>query len=300
MSLYAFWGALETGLIFGFLALGSYLTFRLLKFPDITVEGSFPLGGAVAATLITAGFNPWLATAGAFVAGMAAGSITAFLNVRMKILHILAGILTSVAMYSINLRVMGRPNTPLLGSPTVLNALPPAIADLPHATLLVLGGLTLAVLVLLNLFLRSELGLRLRATGVNPRMGRAYGISTGHMVWLGLALGNGLAALGGALFAQTQGAADVNMGVGVVVVAFASVIGGAVLLKNTSLWRASLSALLGSVLYQVAVGLALGVEGIGLTPSDLSLVTAVLVALALVAPGARPWARWFAARGGRT
>lgn len=300
MSLYAFWGALETGLIFGFLALGSFLTFRLLKFPDITVEGSFPLGGAVAATLITAGHNPWLATAGAFMAGMAAGSITAFLNVRMKILHILAGILTSVAMYSINLRVMGRPNTPLLGSPTVLTELPAAIAGHPYAPLLMLGTLTLLVLLLLNLFLRSELGLRLRATGVNPRMGRAYGISTGHMVWLGLALGNGLAALGGALFAQTQGAADVNMGVGVVVVAFASVIGGAVLLKNTSLWRATLSALLGSVLYQVAVGLALGVEGIGLTPSDLSLVTAVLVALALVAPGARPWARWFAPRRGRT
>jgi putative ABC transport system permease protein len=285
MNFYALLGALETGLIFGFVALGTYITFRLLKFPDITVEGSFPLGGAVAAASIVAGANPYLATLLAFVAGMLAGSLTAFLNVRLRILHILSGILASVAMYSINMRIMGRPNTPLLGTDTVFTGLGTHFAGSAYAVPLVLILLCTAIVLLLNRFLASETGLALRATGANPRMAAAYGIHTGRMTWLGLAMANGLSALGGALFAQTQGSADVNMGGGVVVVGFAAVIGGGVLIRNTTIVRATLSALVGAVLYRIAVALALDVDSIGLTPSDLNMVTAALVALALVAPG---------------
>lgn len=286
MNLYALLGAVETGLIFGFVALGTLLTFRLLNFPDITVEGSFPLGGAVAASLMVAGLDPYLATAAAFGAGLLAGSITAFLNVRLKILHILAGILTAVALYSINMRVMGRPNTPLLDVATVFSPLQTRFPGSTLAVPLALAAACGAAMLLLNRFLVSEIGLALRATGANERMAAAYGISTGRMKWLGLALANGLAALGGALFAQTQGAADVNMGIGVVVIGFAAVIGGGVLIRRAAIRWATLSVLLGAVLYRLAVALALGVDSIGLTPSDLNLVTAALVAVALVAPGA--------------
>lgn len=287
MNLYAWLGAVETGLIFGFVALGTYLTFRLLKFPDITVEGSFPLGAAVAATLIGAGANPFLATLLAFGAGMAAGSLTAYLNVRLKILHILCGILVAVALYSVNMRVMGRPNLPLLGVDTVFTPLQQHFGDSVLDVPMALAAACLVVMLLLNRFLASDMGLALRATGVNERMCAAYGIATGRMKWLGLALANGLAAVGGALFAQTQGAADVNMGVGVVVVGFAAVIGGTVLIRRGGVPGATFSVLLGAVLYRLAVAIALGVDTIGLTPSDLNLVTAALVAVALVAPGTR-------------
>lgn len=291
MNLYAWLGAVETGLIFGFVALGTYLTFRLLNFPDITVEGSFPLGGAVAASLIAAGLNPYAATVAAFGAGLLAGSITAFLNVRLKILHILSGILTSVALYSVNMRVMGRPNVPLLGVDTVFTPLQTHFPDSALAMPIALAVACVLTVLVLNRFLSSEMGLALRATGVNERMSAAYGIPTGRMKWLGLALANGLAALGGALFAQTQGASDVNMGIGVVVIGFAAVIGGTVLIKRAAVHWVTFSVLLGAVLYRLAVALALGVDSIGLTPSDLNFVTAALVALALVAPGASLLAR---------
>lgn len=287
MNLYAWLGAVETGLIFGFVALGTYLTFRLLNFPDITVEGSFPLGAAVSAALMVHGVNPYLATVAAFGAGMLAGSVTAFMNVQMRILHILSGILTAVALYSINMRVMERPNLPLLGVDTVFTPLQTWFPDNPASTPIALALVCLLVILVLNRFLVSEMGLALRSTGVNARMSAAYGIRTGRMTWLGLALANGLAAFGGALFAQTQGSADVNMGVGVVVIGFAAVIGGTVLLRSATVRTTTFAVVAGAVLYRVAVALALGVERIGLTPSDLNLVTAVLVAAALVAPGAR-------------
>ena len=287
MNLYAWLGAVETGLIFGFVALSTYITFRLLNFPDITVEGSFPLGASVAGSLIVAGMNPYLATLAAFGAGLVAGSITAFLNVRLKILHILCGILASIGLYSINMRVMGRPNLPLLGVDTVFTPLQTHFPGNGWAMSAALALACVATALLLNRFLASEMGLALRATGVNERMAAAYGIATGRMKWLGLALANGLAAVGGALFAQTQGAADVNMGIGVVVIGLAAVIGGTVLLKGASVAWGSFAVLLGAVVYRIAVAIALGVDSIGLTPSDLNLVTAALVAFALVAPGAK-------------
>jgi putative tryptophan/tyrosine transport system permease protein len=284
MNLYTWLGALESGLLFGMVALGTLITFRILKFPDITVEGSFPLGAAVAATLITHGVNPYLATGCAALAGAAAGSVTIFMNVRLRILHILAGILVSVGLYSVNLRVMGRPNTPLLGQDTVftpLSALPlPSDWAVPGALLAVMVVLVLV----LNRFLQSEIGLGMRATGANERMAAANGVDTDRMKWLGLALGNALVAMGGALFAQTQGAADISMGVGVIVIGFAAVIGGAVLVPQRGMLLMLVSAVLGAVLYKVIVSLALSLDGFGITPSDLNIVTAILVSLALVAP----------------
>ncbi len=291
MNLYAFLGAIESGLLFGMVALGTLLSFRILKFPDITVEGSFPLGAAVAATLIAHEVNPFVATGCAVLAGAAAGSITIYMNVRLRILHILAGILVSVALYSVNLRIMGRPNTPLLGQNTVftpLAGLPlPSDWAVPIALLV-----TMAVLIfVLDRFLQSETGLAMRATGANERMAAANGVNTDRMKWLGLALGNALVALGGALFAQMQGAADVNMGVGVIVIGFAAVIGGAALVPQRGMLLALVSAVAGAVIYKLIVSLALSFDGFGITPSDLNIVTALLVAFALVAPDTKLFAR---------
>ena len=214
LSQIAFFGAVETGLIYGLVAFGIYISFRVLDFPDLTVDGSFPLGAAVAAVLIIAGWNPWLATGMAILAGMAAGAVTALLNVKLGILNLLASILTMIALYSVNLRVMGGPNVPLLMQDTVVtwwdSLLPPEYYFLAPVLLFVV--VTAIVLVLLWRFMKSEIGLSMRATGANPRMARAQGIATGAMVVLGVALSNGLVGLAGALVAQSQGAADVTLG----------------------------------------------------------------------------------------
>lgn len=287
MSLIAFLGAVETGLLFGFVALGVYLSFRVLQFPDLTVDGSFPLGAAVAATLIVAGWNPFIATALAAVAGGGAGLVTAWLNVRLKILHLLASILTMIALYSVNLRIMGRPNVALLGETTVFTPLEawnlPSYVALP----LVLGVVAVLAKVVLDLFLNSQVGLAMRATGVNPRMARAQGVRTGFYILLGMAISNALVAFAGALFAQSQGAADVTLGVGVIVVGLAAVIGGEAIVTPRSVFLATLGCLVGGVLYRLAVAFALNADFIGLKAQDLNLITAVLVALAMVLPGVK-------------
>ena len=221
MSLVAFLGAIETGLLYGFLSLGVYLSFRVLKFPDLTVDGSFPLGAAVVATLITQGINPWIATAMAMVAGALAGLCTAILSVRFNILNLLASILTMIALYSINLRIMGRPNVPLLNQPTLFDGLDTVLP----IWVILLVGLGLAKLAI-DFFLTSDLGLAMRATGLNPTMAKAQGIYTDRLILMGMAMSNALAALSGALFAQVNGFADVALGVGTVVVGLATVILG--------------------------------------------------------------------------
>ncbi|HYE01321.1 MAG TPA: ABC transporter permease [Alphaproteobacteria bacterium] len=285
MSLFAFLGAVEVGLIFALVALAVYLSFRVLQFPDLTVDGSFPLGAAVAATLIVTGVDAYLATLAAFAAGAAAGLVTAWLNVRLKILHLLASILTMIALYSINLRIMGRPNVALLGEQTVFTP----FAELPWpgyvTTPLALGAAVVAVMLALNWYLGTGSGLALRATGANPRMARAQGIDTDRATLLGMALSNGLVGLAGALFAQSQGAADVTLGVGVIVVGLAAVIGGEAVIPPKVVWLATLGCLVGSILYRLAVALALNSEFIGLQAQDLNLITAVLVGAALVLPG---------------
>ncbi len=290
MSLIASLGAFELGLIYALVALGVLLTFRILNFPDLTVDGSFPLGGAVAASLITAHVNPFVATALAFVAGGLAGYATAYLHVRLKIMQLLASILVMIALYSINLRIMGRPNVPLLGDDTVFTLL--SFANLSEFWLkpLVLLGVVAVVKLLLDAYFSTDSGLAMRATGGNPRMARAQGVSTDAMTLGGLALSNALVALAGALYAQSQGGADVSMGIGTIVIGLAAVIIGETLLPARSLVWISLSCVLGAVLYRFFIAAALNGDFIGLQAQDLNLVTAVLVTLALLIPGQR--ARW--------
>ena len=288
MSLIAFLGTLETGLIFGLVALGVYLSFRILQFPDLTVDGSFPLGAAVSAVLIVgAGVNPFLATLAACVAGAAAGLVTAWLNVRLKILHLLASILTMIALYSINLRIMGRPNIALLGETTVFSPLDALGISTYVAVPAALFVLIVAAKLAMDWFLNSEIGLAMRATGANARMARAQGINTDFYTLLGMAISNALVALAGALFAQSQGAADVTMGVGVIVVGLAAVIGGEAVILPRTIFLATLACVTGSLLYRVAVALALNAEFIGLKAQDLNLITALLVAAAMVLPSVR-------------
>ncbi|MCK7548220.1 ABC transporter permease [Marinobacter koreensis] len=287
LSEIAFYGALETGLIYGLVAFGIYISFRVLDFPDLTVDGSFPLGAAVSAILIIHGWNPWIATGAAVLAGMAAGSVTALLNVKLKILNLLASILTMIALYSVNLRVMGRPNVALLSEETVLTPwydLGLAYHQVPVVLFLIV---VLVALFLLWRFMKSETGLAMRATGANPRMARAQGIATGGMIVLGVALSNGLVGLAGALFAQSQGAADVTMGVGVIVIGLASLIGGEALITPSTVIRALMACVVGAIIYRLAIAFALNADVLGLQAQDLNLITAVLVTLAIVLPGVR-------------
>ncbi len=287
MSTVAFLGAVELGLIYGLVAIGVYLSFRVLNFPDLTVDGSFPLGAAVVAAAITGGLGPWLGTVLAIAAGALAGLVTALLNVRFRILHLLASILTMIALYSINIRVMGRPNVALLGDATVLT--PFEGLGLPSLWLRPLLLLIVVALVaaLLVRFLGSEIGLAMRATGVNPRMAEAQGIRVGAVTCLGMALSNGLVGLAGALFAQVNGFADVTLGTGTIVVGLAAVIIGETLVPRAGVAAAVVGCLLGSVFYRIVVALALEADFLGLEASDLNLVTAVLVGIALILPATR-------------
>lgn len=289
MSLIAFFGAIETGLLYALVGLGVYLSFRILNFPDLTVDGSFPLGGAVTAALIVQGMNPLLATSIACLAGGLAGFCTAWLNVQLKILNLLASILTLIALYSINLRIMGRPNVPLLGQATVLTPLEGFFRTIPQwlGVPLVLLGIVAIAKVGVDLFLSSELGLAMQATGANPDMARSQGIPTGKIILLGMAMSNSLVALAGGLFAQINGFADVTMGVGTIVLGLAAVIIGETLIPGSTVQRATLGVLVGSVVYRIAVAIALNADFIGFQAQDLNLLTAVLVALALVLPNMR-------------
>ncbi|GAD80343.1 ABC transporter permease [Vibrio ezurae] len=283
MSAFAFFGALELGLVYGLVALGVYLTFRVLDFPDLSVDGSFPMGAAVAATAIVAGINPWLATGMAIIAGGVTGWVTAFLAVRCGILHLLASILTMIAAFSINIRIMGRPNIALLGEDTILTPFE-SLGDPMLVRPVVVGILVLLAAFFIVRLLNSDFGLGLRATGVNARMVRAQGGSTSFYTYFGLALSNGLVGFAGALFAQTNSFADVTSGVGTIVVGLAAVILGQTLIPGRKIWVAVAAVIIGSVLYRLAVAFALSSGMFGLQASDLNLVTAILVAVALIAP----------------
>lgn len=284
MSLFSLFGALEVGLIFGLVALGVFISFRLLRFPDLTVDGSFPLGGAVCAVLIANGTDPFLATVIATLAGALAGMATASLNVHLKIMDLLASILMMIALYSINLRIMGRPNIPLIMEPTVFSVLQPQwLTDYVARPLILLVVVVIAKL-LVDAYFSTRQGLAIRATGSNPRMARAQGVNTGAMVILGMAVSNALVALAGAMFAQTQGGADISMGIGTIVIGLAAVIVGESVLPARRLVYLTLAVILGAILYRFFIALALNSDFIGLQAQDLNLVTAVLVVVALVIP----------------
>ncbi|MEJ2762792.1 ABC transporter permease [Photobacterium sp. MCCC 1A19761] len=288
MSFFALLGTLEIGLVYGLVALGVYLTFRVLDFPDLTVDGSFPMGAAVAATAIVAGIDPWTATLLAILAGGLCGLVTAFLAIRCGILHLLASILTMIAAFSINIRIMGRPNLALLGEDTLFTPFEMLAFDAGLDSSLIRLLVVLALVIgsgwLVTRLLGSDFGLGLRATGVNSRMVSAQGGNTALYTYFGLALSNGLVGFSGALFAQTNSFADVTSGVGTIVVGLAAVILGQTLIPGRKIWVAVVAVILGSVLYRLAVAFALSSGMFGLQASDLNLITALLVAVALIAP----------------
>lgn len=292
MSGYAALGALQLGFVYGLVALGVLLSFRMLNYPDLTVDGSFPLGAAVTAAVVVAGGNPWLALLAGSLAGAAAGMLTALLSERLGILNLLAGILSMTALYSINIRVMGRPNLPLLGQPTVVDAAA-ALGLGPQAAKLAVAAAACALVALLvGLFLATRYGLSLRATGANPRMAAAVGVRCTQRVTVGLALSNALCALAGGLFAQLYGFADVSMGVGTIVIGLAALILGETLVRRWSPAAAVLACVAGAIAYRFTISLALETEALGLTTSDLNLISATVVTLAfLFSRHRRHWRR---------
>ena len=294
MSTFAFLGTLEIGFIYGLVAIGVYLTFRILDFPDLTVDGSFTLGAAVTATLIVMGVNAYLATLAGTLAAASAGLVTAWLNLRFNILHLLASILTMTALYTINLRVMGKPNVALIMEPTMLT--PFEDLGIPAMYMKVIFVAICAVIggLLVSWFLRTQYGLAMRAVGSNKRMAQANGIVVTEKVYVGLALSNGLVGLAGSLFAQTNGFADSTMGIGTIVVGLAAVIIGESLFATRSMLVIVMSCIVGSILYRIAVSMALNADFLGFQASDLNLLTAVLVALALIFPKLR--SEWKAKR----
>ncbi len=279
--------AVEQGFAYGIAALGVFLTYRVLKFPDLTVDGSFVTGAAIASVLLVRyGVDPFTVLPAAFVAGGIAGLITGLLNTRLGITNLLAGVLTMIMLYSINLRIMGRPNLSLLRVSTATRVVDAAWSPLdPFSVLAFVGILTIAIKFLLDVFLRTEIGFALRATGDSERMITAQGVNTKTMKILGLALSNGLVALSGALVAQYSGFADVGMGLGTIVTGLAAVIIGGTLIRSNRVGWMTASVLLGSLVYRVAVILALRYGYvIGFQASDLKLITSLLVILALVVP----------------
>lgn len=266
-------GAVEMGLLYAFMALGVYITFRILDFPDLTVDGSFTTGGAIAAVMITHGYSPWLATVCALAGGMAAGMCTGLLHTKGKINGLLSGILMMIALYSINLRILVKPNVSLMGEDSLFTSINP---------LLVMPFVMIAVKILLDLFLRTDLGLALRATGDNARMIRSFGVNTDTTTILGISLSNGMVALSGALIAQYSSFADSTMGIGMIVIGLASVIIGEAIFGAGNVFRATLAVVLGSIVYRIVVALALRVPW--LQASDLKLITAIIVIIALVFP----------------
>ncbi|AIQ29489.1 MULTISPECIES: ABC transporter permease [Paenibacillus] len=266
-------GALEMGLLYAFMALGVYITFRILDFPDLTVDGSFTTGGAIAAVMITHGYSPLLATVCALLGGMAAGMCTGLLHTKGKINGLLSGILMMIALYSINLRILVRPNVSLMGEVSLFSSINP---------LLVMPFVVLLVKILMDLFLRTDLGLALRATGDNSRMIRSFGVNTDTTTILGISLANGMVALSGALIAQYSTFADSSMGIGMIVIGLASVIIGEAIFGAGNVFRATLAVVLGSIVYRIVVALALRVPW--LKASDLKLITAIIVIIALVFP----------------
>jgi len=273
--------SLQQGLAYALVALGITLAFRVLAFPDLTVDGSFPLGGAVAARLIFEGVDPTLSAAVATLAGFAAGSMTGLLNTRLKINSLLAGILMMTILYSVNLRIMGRANIQLLDRPTMFTFMENMDISRYIPVIIFFFLVTLVIMALLDLFLHTEYGLALRATGNNEDMIRSLGVNTDNATVFGLGLSNALVALSGALIAQDQGFADVGMGIGMIVAGLASIIIGEAMIKPKTVFRLTLAAVVGSFLYRFIISLGLRM---GLAPTDLKMATGFMVILALGIP----------------
>ncbi len=276
--------SLEQGLAYALVALGIALTFRVLSFPDLTVDGSFPLGGAVAARLIFDGIDPVSSTLIAMAAGFVAGCLTGIFATKFKINSLLAGILMMTILYSVNLRIMGRANIPILNKTTLFTTMESweISRDIP----VIIFFLLVAALckILIDVFLHTEYGMALRATGDNEQMIRSLGVNTDTATIFGLGLSNAMVGLAGALIAQDQGFSDVGMGIGMIVAGLASIIIGEALFKPNTVVRLTLAAVVGSVVYRFII--ALGMR-LGLAPTDLKMATGLMVVIALAIPAIR-------------
>ncbi len=283
--LFAMEGAVAQGILWGLMTLGVYLTFRILNVADMTVDGSFAAGGAVTAILIVKGMNPVLTLLFVFIVGMLCGLATGFMNTKLKINILLASILTQIALYSINIRIMGKANTPLLGSSTMMSMLKDFSGGRLTTTSvsLIIGLVVVAVIIaLMYWFFGTEIGSAIRATGSNEHMVRAMGVNTDNTKMLGLMISNGMVAMSGALVAQSQGYADVGMGTGTIVIGLASIIIGEVIFGSKfGFWWTLLSAVFGSIIYRIVIAVVLQ---LGLKSTDLKLLTALIVAVALSVP----------------
>lgn len=281
--LLAIQGAASQGVLWGIMALGLYITFKVLDFADLTVDGSFALGGAVSAVLLVNGWNPFLSLLIAFLAGGISGVVTGLLHTKLEIPGILAGILTMIALYSINIRIMGQANTPLLGVDTIMVKLE-ILLGIDRTMSSLITGIVFSVVIIMILywFFGTELGSVIRATGNNERMVRAQGVNTDNMKIVGLMLSNALVALSGAMVAQSQGYGDVGMGTGTIVIGLASIIIGEVIFGvRFSFWYRLMSVVFGSIIYRIIIAVVLQ---LGLKSTDLKLLTAIIVALALALP----------------
>jgi len=265
---------LEQGLLFSLVAIAVYITYKILDFPDMSVDGTFPMGAAISATLIVHGVNPWSSIVAAAIGGAIAGAITGILHVKFKIDNLMAGILVMIGLYSINLRIMGKANVPLLNVKHLFNSGIPKMA-------IIIGTLVL-VKILLDLYMKTKSGFLLRAVGDNEQVVSSIGVNKDLVKILGLVISNALAAIAGALTAQYQGFSDVGMGTGTVVMGLAAVIIGSSLFERVSFIKATTLSILGAIIYKGAIALVLKYGGvIGLTPNDLKLMTAVIVVVAL-------------------
>jgi putative ABC transport system permease protein len=273
--------AIELGMIYGIMALGVYLTFRILDFPDLTLDGSFTAGAAVTAALIIDGVPPLLATLAGFCMGAVAGWVTGILHTKGKINGLLAGILTQIAFYSINLRIMGGSNLSLIREETLITPLRDARLLGTWVSIAIFAGIALVLKLILDWFLNTNKGLAIRATGDKEGMIRSFGVNTDRAkIWI-LVLSNGLIGLSGGLIAQYQGFVDIGMGIGLVLVGVASVIIGQAIFTSRNVVVATFAVIVGAVLYRLVITFALSV---GFDPNDMKLVSAVLVILALTLP----------------
>lgn len=268
------------GLIYAILALGLFITFRILNFADMTAEGSLTLGGSVCAVLIIGGMNPILSILAAGLAGSLAGMVTGFFHTKLKIQAILSGILTMIALYSINIRIMGKANLSLLSKKTIFKL----VGDTQISNFFVGLSICTVLLLILDLFFKTRLGISIRATGDNEQMMRAQGVNTDSKKILALMISNFLCAVSGALIAQSQGYSDVNMGTGTIVIALASVVIGEALIRKNSFIYQLIAVVVGSVCYRFIIFLVLN---LGMSPSDLKLFTAVVAAVLLSLPTIR-------------
>lgn len=274
-------GALSLGLLWAIVTIGVYITYRILAIADLTVEGSIVIGAAIAAITIINGINSYFAIGLAFIGGLLAGLITGLLHTKLKIPSLLAGILTMIALYSINLRIMGRANISLLRVNTAYTTF--ENMGLNHMIAVIVLGILFvgSTIGILYWFFGTEIGCAIRATGDNPQMARAQGINTNTTIILGLMISNGLVAVGGALIAQSQSFADIQMGIGSIVIGLASVIIGEVLFGKRNFFSRLLSLALGAITYRIIIALVLK---LGMPANDLKLFTAITVAIALALP----------------